>query len=60
MSHLKKAQTTVENKQLLTEYDCNIQNSSGDIRLSQWVITDNSCDMHCILPPRGVTLLVIA
>lgn len=53
---LKKA----ENQQLLTEYDCNIQNSSGDIRVSQWVITDNSCDIYCILPPRGVTLLVIA
>ena len=57
---LKKAQTTVENQQLLMEYDCNIQNSSGDIRVSQWVITDNSCDIYRILPPRGVTLLVIA
>jgi len=57
---LKIAQTTVENQQLLIEHDCNIQNSSGDVRVSQWVITDNSCDIHCILPERGVTLLVIA
>jgi hypothetical protein len=42
MRNLKKPQTTVENKQLLTEYDCNIHNSSGDIRVSHWVITDNS------------------
>jgi hypothetical protein len=39
---LKESQTTIENQQLLTVYDCNIQNSSGDIRVSQWVITDNS------------------
>lgn len=57
---LKKAQTTVENQQLLMEYDYNVQNSSDDIRVSQWVITNNSCDIHHILPPRGVTLLVIA
>jgi len=57
---IKKAQTNVANQQLLIEYDCNIQNSSGDVRVSQWVITDSSCDIHCILPERGVTLLVIA
>jgi hypothetical protein len=38
---LQKAQT-IENKQLLTVYDCNIQNSSGNMRVSQWVITDYS------------------
>jgi hypothetical protein len=44
----------------LTVYDCNIQNSSGNMRVSQWVITDYSWDIYCILPPRGVTLFVIA